>query len=152
MIRSVLFLFVGLALSTDVALAQNTELPAIEKVRNYLPHMTRPEVEDLLTRSDMVIIPVGSLEQHGTQLPMGTDYLNGQERANLIAQRADVLVAPILLQMEVAPGVLMSPVWLGVMMAVNLQTSFLTPPFGVALFYLRGVAPPGVRTTTTAGE
>jgi hypothetical protein len=44
MIRSVLFLFVGLALSTDVALAQNTELPAIEKVRNYLPHMTRPEV------------------------------------------------------------------------------------------------------------
>jgi tripartite ATP-independent transporter DctM subunit len=56
------------------------------------------------------------------------------------------IVAPILLQMEVAPGVLMSPVWLGVMMGVNLQTSFLTPPFGLALFYLRGVAPVGVRT------
>ncbi len=56
------------------------------------------------------------------------------------------IVAPILLQMEVAPGVLMSPVWLGVMMAINLQTSFLTPPFGFALFYLRGVAPPSVRT------
>jgi TRAP-type mannitol/chloroaromatic compound transport system permease large subunit len=56
------------------------------------------------------------------------------------------IVAPILLQMEVAPGVLMSPVWLGVMMGVNLQTSFLTPPFGLALFYLRGVAPDGVRT------
>ena len=38
------------------------------------------------------------------------------------------------------------PVWLGVMIAINLQTSFLTPPFGFALFYLRGVAPEGVET------
>jgi tripartite ATP-independent transporter DctM subunit len=38
------------------------------------------------------------------------------------------------------------PVWLGVMMALVLQTSFLTPPFGFALFYLRGVAPPQVAT------
>ncbi len=44
------------------------------------------------------------------------------------------IVAPVLLAMGV------SPVWLGVMIAVNLQTSFLTPPFGFALFYLRGVA------------
>lgn len=50
------------------------------------------------------------------------------------------LVAPALLKMGV------DPVWLGVMIAVNLQTSFLTPPFGFALFYLRGVAPPSVRT------
>jgi len=50
------------------------------------------------------------------------------------------VVAPILLLMGV------DPVWLGVMMAMNLQTSFLTPPFGFALFYLRGVAPPEVRT------
>lgn len=50
------------------------------------------------------------------------------------------VVAPILLAMG------MDPVWLGVMMAVNLQTSFLTPPFGFAIFYLRGVAPPAVRT------
>ncbi len=57
------------------------------------------------------------------------------------------IVAPILLQMEVAPGETMSPVWLGVMMGINLQTSFLTPPFGFALFYLRGVAPPQVKTT-----
>ncbi|MEO1041886.1 MAG: TRAP transporter large permease subunit [Pseudomonadota bacterium] len=50
----------------------------------------------------------------------------------------------------VAPPLLMAgvdPVWLGVLMAVNLQTSFLTPPFGFALFYLRGVAPPDVPTT-----
>jgi tripartite ATP-independent transporter DctM subunit len=50
------------------------------------------------------------------------------------------IVGPILLQMD------MSPVWLGVMIAVNLQTSFLTPPFGFALFYLRGVAPAGIGT------
>jgi tripartite ATP-independent transporter DctM subunit len=50
------------------------------------------------------------------------------------------IVAPILLQMG------LSPVWLGVMIALNLQTSFLTPPFGFALFYLRGVAPPEVTT------
>ncbi len=49
--------------------------------------------------------------------------------------------------MEMAPGELMSPVWLGVMMGINLQTSFLTPPFGFALFYLRGVAPESVRTS-----
>ena len=57
------------------------------------------------------------------------------------------VVAPILLAMEVAPGVPMNPVWLGVMMAVNLQTSFLTPPFGFSLFYLRGVAPASVKTS-----
>jgi len=39
-----------------------------------------------------------------------------------------------------------SPVWFGVMVALNLQTSFLTPPFGFSLFYLKGVAPPEVRT------
>ncbi|MDH5185169.1 MAG: TRAP transporter large permease subunit, partial [Gammaproteobacteria bacterium] len=50
------------------------------------------------------------------------------------------IVAPILLMMG------LDPVWLGVMIAINLQTSFLTPPFGFALFYLRGVAPPEVTT------
>lgn len=57
------------------------------------------------------------------------------------------LVAPILLQLEMPNGELMNPVWLGIMMAINLQTSFLTPPFGFALFYLRGVAPPEVKTS-----
>jgi TRAP-type mannitol/chloroaromatic compound transport system permease large subunit len=51
------------------------------------------------------------------------------------------IVAPALMLMG------LDPVWLGVMMAVNLQTSFLTPPFGFALFYLRAVAPPEVRTS-----
>ncbi|MEK9819537.1 MAG: TRAP transporter large permease subunit [Pseudomonadales bacterium] len=50
------------------------------------------------------------------------------------------IVGPILMAMGV------DPVWLGVMIAVNLQTSFLTPPFGFSLFYLRGVAPDSVAT------
>ena len=50
------------------------------------------------------------------------------------------IVAPVLLAMG------LDPIWLGVLIAVNLQTSFLTPPFGFALFYLRGVAPPQVAT------
>ncbi len=50
------------------------------------------------------------------------------------------IVAPILLLLGY------DPVWLGVMIAINLQTSFLTPPFGFALFYLKGVAPPEIRT------
>jgi TRAP-type mannitol/chloroaromatic compound transport system permease large subunit len=40
----------------------------------------------------------------------------------------------------------LDPVWLGIMIAINLQTSFLTPPFGFALFYLRGVAPQSITT------
>jgi TRAP-type mannitol/chloroaromatic compound transport system permease large subunit len=50
------------------------------------------------------------------------------------------IVGPIILQMDV------DPIWFGVLIAVNLQTSFLTPPFGFSLFYLRGVAPREVRT------
>jgi tripartite ATP-independent transporter DctM subunit len=50
------------------------------------------------------------------------------------------IVTPVLLMMGV------DPLWLGIMMAINLQTSFLTPPFGFALFFLRGVAPPELKT------
>ena len=67
------------------------------KIRNYLPHMTWPEVADLLTRSDFVLIPVASIEQHGLHAPMGNDFFLGVETAKLIAQRTDVLVAPLLM-------------------------------------------------------
>ena len=50
------------------------------------------------------------------------------------------IVGPILMAMGV------DPIWLGIMIAINLQTSFLTPPFGFALFYLRGVAKDTVKT------
>jgi len=76
--------------------AQTSPLWSEQKVKNFLPHMTWPEVRDLLTRTDMVLIPVPSTEQHGPQTPMGTDYYAGVEEAKLIAQRTDILVAPIL--------------------------------------------------------
>lgn len=78
-------------------IAQTNPLWAQKKVKNFLPHMTSPEVKALLTRSDMVIIPVASLEQHGGHLPIGTDFINGVETSKLIAQERDILVAPILL-------------------------------------------------------
>ncbi|MBC8338949.1 MAG: TRAP transporter large permease subunit [Alphaproteobacteria bacterium] len=53
------------------------------------------------------------------------------------------IVAPILL---LDPAANVTAVWLGVMIGLNIQTSFLTPPFGFALFYLRGVAPSSVKT------
>lgn len=52
------------------------------------------------------------------------------------------LIAPVLLQFG------FDPIWLGILIAINLQTSFLTPPFGFALFYLRGVAPKSITTLT----
>lgn len=52
------------------------------------------------------------------------------------------IVGPVLLAMG------LDPIWLGVMIALNLQTSFLTPPFGFALFYLRGVTPASIATST----
>ena len=54
-------------IAASIVHAQTNPLWHEEKVKNYLPHMTWPEVQDLLTRTDMVIIPVASLEEHGPQ-------------------------------------------------------------------------------------
>ena len=88
---------VASALLSSQGMAQTNPLWTQGKVKNYLPHMTVPEVEAFLDRSDMVIIPVGALEQHGDHLPIGTDFLNGVERCKLIAQERDILVAPVLM-------------------------------------------------------
>ena len=55
------------------------------------------------------------------------------------------IVVPLLAPVFVSQGV--DPVWFGVMIAMNLQTSFLTPPFGFSLFYLKGICPPGIKTS-----
>jgi tripartite ATP-independent transporter DctM subunit len=55
------------------------------------------------------------------------------------------IVVPILAPIAASLGI--NPVWYAILVAMNLQTSFLTPPFGFSLFYLKGVAPPDVRTT-----
>jgi len=54
------------------------------------------------------------------------------------------IIVPILVPIAINLGI--NPVWYAILIAMNLQTSFLTPPFGFSLFYLRGVAPPSVRT------
>jgi TRAP-type mannitol/chloroaromatic compound transport system permease large subunit len=55
------------------------------------------------------------------------------------------IVVPILAPIAANLGI--NPIWYAILVAMNLQTSFLTPPFGFSLFYLKGVAPPEVRTT-----
>ncbi|MCP4041848.1 MAG: TRAP transporter large permease subunit, partial [Gammaproteobacteria bacterium] len=55
------------------------------------------------------------------------------------------IIVPILAPIADSLGI--NPIWYAILVAMNLQTSFLTPPFGFSLFYLKGVAPPGVNTT-----
>ncbi len=55
------------------------------------------------------------------------------------------IVVPILLPISQTIGI--DPIWFAILIAMNLQTSFLTPPFGFSLFYLKGVSPPEVKTT-----
>jgi len=54
------------------------------------------------------------------------------------------IIVPILVPIAEAIGI--NPIWFAILIAMNLQTSFLTPPFGFSLFYLKGVAPPSVST------
>ena len=63
----------------------------------YYDQLTWPEINDAVADKKIPVMAVGSVEQHGLHLPMGTDFLNGLERAKLVAQRTDVLVAPILI-------------------------------------------------------
>ena len=60
----------------------------------YLAHMNYREVEEYLKTSDTILIPVGSLENHGLHLPLGTDFLIPDEIARLINQKSRLLIAP----------------------------------------------------------
>ncbi len=62
-----------------------------------LQEMTWPDVKDYLQTSDMVIIPLGSTEQHGPHMPLGTDYYEALGMSKLISARTGVVVAPVLL-------------------------------------------------------
>jgi creatinine amidohydrolase len=96
---AVLALAIGFGLSI-MASAQDANVNPLfteKKVKNYLPHMTWLEVEEALKRTDVVIIPVGSIEQHAKHLPLGTDSYGAIEICKLIAQKAEVLVAPTVL-------------------------------------------------------
>ena len=80
-----LFAFVQICLTVEV---QN---PLV------LQEMTWPEVRDYLKASDMVIIPLGSTEQHGPHLPLGTDFYQAFEMCKRISSETRVIVAPVLL-------------------------------------------------------
>jgi creatinine amidohydrolase len=94
--------FLGLLTASFLAVAptqaqETNPLFTQEKVKNFMPHMTWLEVEGALTRTDVALIPVGSIEQHGKHLPLGTDSYAAMEACKLIAQRADALVTPVVL-------------------------------------------------------
>ncbi|MFC2169276.1 creatininase family protein [Acidobacteriota bacterium] len=96
LLRVILGLGLGFMVLTSVSLADeaNNSYFKEEKIKNYLPHMTWLEVEEALKHTDMAIIPVGSIEQHGKHLPLCTDVYAAIETCKLIAQETDVLVAP----------------------------------------------------------
>lgn len=62
-----------------------------------LTEMTWPEVKEVLKETNVAIIPVGSIEQHGLHLPLGTDYIQAVELAKRVAKEAGTLVAPVIL-------------------------------------------------------
>lgn len=97
LIASVLSLTLGALLPSTAAAQDANPLFTQEKVKNYLPHMSWVEVEDLLSRTDVALIPVGSLEQHGKHLPLGTDFLAASEACKLVAQETDALVVPVVM-------------------------------------------------------
>jgi len=91
------YIFLIFCILNTTLWSQTNPLWTQQKVKNYLPHMTVPEVEEFLTKSDMVLIPVGAIEQHGLHLPLGTDIIAGIERSKLIAQERDIIVCPVLM-------------------------------------------------------
>jgi creatinine amidohydrolase len=73
-----------------------TELIDLKLKKVLLPEMTWPEVKKALEKTNIAIIPLGSCEQHGTHLPVGTDHLLGLTMARTIAEKTGAVVAPIL--------------------------------------------------------
>ena len=94
---SVLTLLVLMAVAASVFAQDANPLFKDTRIKNYIPHMTWREVEQALTHTDMVVIPVGSNEQHGPHLPLGTDIFAAIETCKLLAQRTDILIAPVVL-------------------------------------------------------
>jgi len=85
--------------ATTPAAAQTTTGETATDTRRpfYLPHLSWDEVQEYLKTSDMVIVPVGSMEQHGRHLPLCSDIVQATEICLRIGQRARVLVAPSVL-------------------------------------------------------
>lgn len=100
--KILIFLFILLTFSfiiaqEEVKLPEMNDLYIGKKIKNYLPHMSWSEFEAAVKNTDMIIVPLGSIEQHGHHLPLGTDFIYANEAAKLIAQYTDVIVAPVLM-------------------------------------------------------
>ncbi len=93
----ILTLLILLTMTFSLYSQETNSLFKETKIKNYLPHMTWQEAEDAFKKTDMVIVPVGSIEQHGKHLPLGTDSYAAIETAKLIAQKTDVIIAPVIL-------------------------------------------------------
>jgi creatinine amidohydrolase len=66
----------------------------MSKKRYLLEHMTWPEAQQAFARTSLVVIPIGSTEQHGPHMPLGTDFLVARDLARRLGERADVIVTP----------------------------------------------------------
>jgi len=95
-VLTILLLFSSISAQTNIELPEKNKLYNARKIKNYLPHMSWKEAEEVLKKTDMVIIPLGSTEQHGYHLPLGTDFFYANEVSKILAQYADVVVAPII--------------------------------------------------------
>ncbi len=89
-LKSLLFAFITLLLLKP-SFAQQVRNPLI------LQEMTWTDVRDYLETNDMVIIPLGSTEQHGPHMPLGTDYYEATGMSEMISERTGVVVAPVVL-------------------------------------------------------
>ncbi|HWE64701.1 MAG TPA: creatininase family protein, partial [Chloroflexota bacterium] len=63
-------------------------------VSHNISHLAHPDIQAFLRRSDLILIPMGSCEQHGAHLPVGMDYIYPEEVARRAAEKADVLYTP----------------------------------------------------------
>lgn len=88
---SCLFLFWLAFFLSPAAFGQEQGKPLI------LQEVTWTDVRDYLKSNDMVIIPLGSTEQHGPHMPLGTDYYEATEMSKMISARTGVMIAPVLL-------------------------------------------------------
>jgi len=87
----------GVILVSFICLTANRVIAQSQGKPIVLQEMTWPDVRDYLKTNDMVIIPLGSTEQHGPHLPLGTDYYLALETAKLISSRTGVVVAPVVM-------------------------------------------------------
>ena len=92
----VILLIVGSS-SVSQSFSETNPLFQEQKIKNYLPHMSWKDIEEALVHTDIVIVPVGSIEQHGPHMPLGTDFYWALNMCLLIAQETDILVAPALM-------------------------------------------------------